>query len=181
MEDIEILSQMIKGAARVQLSVEYNKPRVILTEPREPDSTVIINNMPFDALIIKVDAFKSPDDIFNGNKGECKRADYVIISYEKKRIIYIEMKKSKDSWRQIVCQLRGARCFVVYCQEIGKAFWQEKDFLQNYKHRFVSISHTSIPKRKTRIERKSGKHDSPEKAMKVSWPNHLQFNHLAGT
>ncbi len=67
-----------------------------------------------------------------------------------------------------------------YCREVGKSFWKEQNFLKGYRHRFVSIGHTSIPKKKTRIARKAGKHDRPEKMLKIDWPHHLQFNHLAG-
>ena len=180
MPDKEILSQMIKNSALVQLQYEYDKPLVILSEPQMPDSKATIRNLPADAVVIKVDAFRSPDDIFNGNNGECKRADYVIISVEKKCIIYIEMKRTKDGWRQIVKQLLGAQCFVKYCQEIGRGFWNEKDFLKGYKSRFISIGHTSIAKKKTRITRNTEPHHTPETAMKIDWPNYLQFNQLAG-
>lgn len=180
MTDMEILSQMIKETARVELQKEYGNALVTLHEPQASDTSATIRNLPSDALVIKVDAFKSPDDIFNGSNGECKRADYVIISLEKKCILYIELKRTKDNWEQIVKQLIEAECFVKYCQEIGKSFWNENSFLHGYEHRFISIGHTSIAKRKTRITRNSSIHDSPDKAMKVDWPHYLQFNHLAG-
>lgn len=180
MPDLEILSQMIKDTALVPLQNEFGKPLVKLCEPQAPDSSATIRNLPTDAVVIKVDAFRSPDDIFKGENGECKRADYVIISAEKKCIIYIEIKRSKDGWSQIVKQLLGAQCFIKYCKEVGKGFWNENDFLSGYKSRFVSIGHTSIAKRKTRITRSAERHDAPDRAMKVDWPNYLQFNKLAG-
>lgn len=180
MPDMEILSQMIKDTAMVQLQNEYGKALVKLREPQTPDSSTTIRNLPADAVVIKVDAFRSPDDIFNGGYGECKRADYVIISATKKCIIYIEMKRTKDGWNQIVKQLLGAQCFIKYCQEVGKEFWNENEFLNGYKSRFISIGHTSIAKKKTRITRNAERHDTPDRAMKVDWPNCLQFNLLAG-
>jgi hypothetical protein len=177
---MNILSQMFKDAALVHLKEEYGMPLVELSEPQAPDSSVTIRNLPADALVIKVDAFRSPDDVFKGGNGECRRADYVIISVEKQCIIFIEMKRTKDEWNQIVKQLLGAQCFVKYCQEIGKAFWNDNEFLKGYKSRFISIGHTSIPKKKTRIIRNAGRHDTPNRAMKIDWPNHLQFNKLAG-
>lgn len=180
MLDIDILSQMIKPTALVNLQSEYGKKFAKLCEPQEPDSSATIRHLPTDAMVIKIDEFRSPDYIFNGANGECKRADYVIISAEKKCIIYIEMKRTKDSWNQIVKQLIGSQCFVRYCQEIGRGFWDERGFLSDYKSRFISIGHTSIAKSKTRITRHAGRHDTPEKAMKIDWPHYLQFNHLAG-
>lgn len=159
---------------------EYGKSFVKLSEPQAPDSIATIRNLPADAVVIKVDAFRSPDDVFNGGNGECKRADYVIISAERKCIIYIEMKRTKDKWSQIVKQLLGAQCFIKYCQEVGKGFWNEKEFLNGYNSRFICIGHTSIAKKKTRITRNAERHDTPNSAMKVDWPNYIQFSLLAG-
>ncbi len=79
----EILSQLIKKHALIELETEQSKkPRVTLKEPSAKYSFVIISNMPDDALVIKADEFESPSSIFNGKHGECKRADYVIISEE---------------------------------------------------------------------------------------------------
>lgn len=177
---MEILSQMIKETALVPLLDEYGKALVNLCEPQAPDSMATIRNLPPDAIVIKIDVFNSPDAIFKGEHGECKRADFVIISVEKKCIMYIEIKRTKDAWEQIVKQLKGAQCFVKYCQEIGRSFWGADKFLTGYKRRFISIGHTSIAKRKTRITRTAERHDSPDQAMKVDWPHYLQFNQLAG-
>ncbi|MFZ3016931.1 MAG: hypothetical protein WA056_00580 [Gallionella sp.] len=183
MPDLDILKQLIHPNAMVPLTVTYGKKSVELSEPQYPSSVVTVSNVPEDAIVIKVDSFKSPDAVFSNSKGECKRADYVIVSNanNKKRIIFIEIKATKDRENSIIKQLTGAKCFMLYCQAIGKEFWNQNDFLKDYKYRFVSIGHTSIAKRKTRIERKcSSIHDQPEKMLKIASPNHLQFNQLAG-
>jgi hypothetical protein len=95
MEDMEILSQLIRTAALVPLQDEYGKLFVKLNEPQIPDSFATIRNLPSDAMVVKVDSFRSPDDIFNGGNGECKRADYVIISAEKKCILMETAKLKK--------------------------------------------------------------------------------------
>jgi len=99
---------------------------------------------------------------------------------EKKCILYIEIKRTKDKWDKIVRQLMGAQCFIKYCQEVGKVFWNENSFLTGYENRFINIGHTSIARRKTRITRKEKRRDTPDRAMKIDWPNHLQFKQLAG-
>jgi hypothetical protein len=182
MQDLNVLTQLVKTTAQVPLEEEYGKHLARLTEPQAPDSEAIIRNIPEDAMVIKVDLFFSPDKIFNGNNGECKRCDYVIISPGKRCILYIEIKRTKDKggWKHIVEQLKGGQCFVSYCQTVGEHFWDKKDFLSGYKNRFICIGHTNIAKRKTRIDKQSKRHNTPDKAMKIDWPNHLQFNHLAG-
>ena len=104
----------------------------------------------------------------------------MLISPESRTILYVEIKRTRDGLEDIVKQLKGAQCFVQYCRDIGKAFWDEANFLQGYKHRYVSIGHTTLPKRKTRVERTAEKHDSPTKLLKINWPHHIQFNQLAG-
>ena len=128
MTEFEILNQLIKDAAKILPINENGKVSVTLNEPQTQDSSVVIVGIPPDAMIIKVDVFQSPDAIFFGSKGECKRADYVIVadSNGKKRILYIEMKKTKDSLKEVIQQLTGSRCFLRYCQEIGKSFWDDK-------------------------------------------------------
>lgn len=188
MSDIAILKEMIKDTATVQLEERQDGKRlnysVILTEPQDSYS-VTIDGMPNhdEVIIIKADTFVAPRAIFNCSKGECKRADFVIITDNgtEKTILCLEMKKRKGSNKTIIQQLTGAQCFVAYCKEIGKAFWNQQDFLKNYQYRFISISHISVPKKKTRNAPSTGTHDRPDRMMKISSPQDLQFARLAGT
>lgn len=151
MSDLDILNQMIKENAKAPLEDNYyNKKRVTLVEPQHPKSKVTIVGLPEQSVVIKADAFKSPDSIFNGRKGECKRADYIVVAEadDKKIILIIEMKATKDSEKEIILQLTGAQCVVAYLREVGKAFWGQSNFLDNFKYSFISIAHTSIPQTK---------------------------------
>jgi hypothetical protein len=182
MSDIDILQEMIKDTAKVA-PVEniYGKRKVALTEPQQSNSSVDISGLPDNAIAIKADAFMSPDTVFSGSKGECKRADFVIIADAngKKIIICIEMKATRKLEWEIIQQLKGAQCFISYCREIGRKFWNKGDFLNGYEYRFVSISHISINKKKTRIDRQRGVHNRPERMLKIHRPRRLQFNQLA--
>ncbi|WP_293089052.1 hypothetical protein [Okeania sp. SIO3B5] len=184
--DIDILKRMIQPRATVALESEYQKNIVKLTEDCD-NYTVTIYGMPNydEVIVIKVDTFSAPTTIFQGSRGECKRADFAIIAdiIEKgKFIVFIEMKRGKNTSKEkeIIQQLKGAKCFVEYCQAIGKSFWEKGDFLDNYKYRFVSIKNIKIPKSKTRYESKANIHDTPENMLKISSPHHIQFNHLIG-
>ncbi len=179
MSDMKILSQLFKETALVKPQKKNDKLSVKLSEPQSPGSIATIHNLPWDAIIIKGDKFRSPDSVFNGKRGECKRADFVIISEEKKCIIYIEMKRTKGGREKIVKQLMGAQCFVKYCTEIGKTFWKKNNFLRNYQSRFISIGRTGISKRGTRYSSKETLHDLPDQAMKINSPHSLQFNQIA--
>lgn len=179
-DDVEILTQLIKPAATVPLEKEYGKHFVTLREPQAPDSQVTVHNLPIDTIAIKVDAFTSPDAVFNGKHGECKRADYVLISPERRTVIYIEIKRTRDGFEDIVKQLKGAQCFINYCRDVGKMFWEESEFLRDYKERFVSIGHTTLAKRRTKVERTGSRHDRPSQALKIDSPHHIQFSQLAG-
>ncbi|MEO5363793.1 MAG: hypothetical protein H7838_09255 [Magnetococcus sp. DMHC-8] len=184
MDDRTILLQMIQDAACIKPEPHYEKHKVILTETQSSESSessVEILHVPTDTLVIRVDCFPPPDGIFNGNLGECKRADFAIISCEKNLIICIEMKLTKGDLTEIKQQLRGAECFMKYCQAIGKTFWNAPQFLDHCEYRFVAIQQTnvSIPKRPTKITKPASKHNSPDNPMKIDWPHSLTFKQLA--
>ncbi|WP_293138796.1 hypothetical protein [Okeania sp. SIO3I5] len=184
--DIFILKKMIQPTAIEKLESKYQKNIVELKEESD-NYSVTIHGMPDDqkVIVIKVDTFSVPKEIFQGSRGECKRADFVIIaniSKAEKFIVCIEMKggKKTSKEKEIIQQLKGAKCFVEYCQAIGKSFWEKEDFLDDYKYRFVSFKNIKIPKSKTRYESKANIHDTPEKMLKISSPHYVQFNHLIG-
>lgn len=180
-EDITVLSQMIKDTAKVSLRDNYGKKIVELVEPAQPDSQVTIYGLPDNAIVIKADKFRAPDAIFEGTQGECKRCDFLIVADtgSKRVIVFIEMKAEKGPRKEIVQQLKGAKCLIAYCGEIGKEFWNQRHFLDGYEERYVSIGHTRLAKKKTRLTRDVEKHNHPEHFMKIDWPNRLQFSHIA--
>lgn len=185
MSDIAILKEMIKESATVPLEEEQNGKRlnysVTLTEPQH-NYYVTINGMPNDDLVIviKADAFSAPTNIFTSSKGQCKRADFIIIADTptEKVIFCIEMKKTKDQKTKIIQQLTGAKCLVEYCKEIGKSFWNRQDFLDNYQYRFISIGHIRVPKGTTRSKPLTETHDHPDRMLIITNTNKLQFAHL---
>jgi hypothetical protein len=185
MSDIAILKAMIKDIATVSLEDHHSKKQVTLTEPPPANYFVTIHGMPDDdeVIIIKADSFSSPNAIFKGDCGECKRADFVIVAdvEPKKIILCIEMKAGSGGLeKEIIQQLKGAQCFVAYCREIGQLFWNQQDFLKDYVYRFVSIRNISISKQPTRISPKAVTHDRPDRMLKISSPHRLEFNYLVG-
>ncbi len=179
--DIEILHQMIVDEAKLELHEDYyGNSQVSLTEPQCPDSSVTITMLPNEIIVIDLDSFWSLDTMFKHEHGQCKRADFIIADGDRRAIIYIEMKKSKAPEHHIIQQLTGSHCFVSFCQKIGQAqaFWNQSNFLDDFEHRFVSISHTSIAKRPTRIRHKSGIHNRPERLLKLSSPAYLTMKQL---
>ncbi|VFM95532.1 MAG: hypothetical protein BECKG1743D_GA0114223_100901 [Candidatus Kentron sp. G] len=92
------------------------------------------------------------------------------------------MKVPKDPEGEIVQQLRGARCLVGYCREIGQTFWKSRGFLDGYQYRFIKIVPSSIDKRTTWEPPKTGTHDKPENMLKIRCARNyrLEFNQLAG-
>ena len=179
--DVEILSEMLDESALVKQRYSNNESMIELTESIGIGAkyTVSIKNPPSDALVIKADSFRVVARFFKCENDECKRADFVIISAKKKKIIYIELKRGKDKWNKIVSQLRGAYCLIRYCQSIGMEFWGKTDFLDDYDNRYIIIRRISISKRETRITKDTESNDSPEKAMKIDWPGDIQFDQIA--
>ncbi len=190
MFDFDILQDLIKTEALASVEDEYNKKIIVLEEPGNQQQSAYslkIRNVPDDIIAFKADAFPPPNNIFKNSKGECKRADYVVIASDDRAnwIVHIEMKSGKgDSEKEVEQQLRGAQCLVAYCRAIGQEFWQEPAFLEkkNYQQRFVIVKNIRVAKRPTLIEPKSGRHDRPEHMLKINAPanSNLQFKRLVG-
>jgi hypothetical protein len=178
----ELVDKMLADGARVRPERYYGKFKVTLLEPGSADSAATIFDLPEDAIVIRLDESIDLARIFRGAYGECKRADFIIVAErgDSVVIVYIEMKRSSDKRVEIVRQLQGARCFVHYMQTLGKAFAKHRTFLDSAKHRFVSIKHTGRRKRRTETARTGAVHDSPESALAISWPHHVEFAQLAG-
>ncbi len=192
MNDLDILRDLIKDEALAAIEEDYyqrasEKKIVFLEENSEGHAyTVKVHNVPGNVIAIKADVFKAASSIFKDNKGECKRADYVIIVNAESGnwIIYIEMKKGKpEGGEEIENQLKGAECFVAYCRAIGRSFWGSKDFLdeKDYQQLFVAIVGIGMDKRPTRWKRSSDKlHNTPGNMLRIRAPGNrgLQFNRL---
>lgn len=182
MNDFYILHQLLKEHAMIPLNQEKKNFSVELREPQANHKPVTITGIPENTVVIKVDKFPEPSAIYQGKKGECKRADFLIISEKNDNIylIYIELKKVKGSKKEIIQQFKGAQCFLAHMREVGKLFWDNKDFLKNYEQRFISINHIGKNKNPSRIERNPGNHDTPEKMMKIGYKGNLFFDHIKG-
>lgn len=132
--------------------------------------------------MIKTDVFEAPKSLFQGEKGECKRCDYFIISDTDKQkiILLIEMKAGKAIEKEVIQQLKGGKCLVKYCQQIGIEFWEEKDFLSEYDYRFISFKKINLAKKPTRKKKQQKLHNCPENMLKIDSPQILEFNKLIG-
>jgi hypothetical protein len=187
MSDIAILKEMFKANILEKLENRQEGTHEVysvkLKEPKD-DYFIIIDRMSNDneVIIINPEAFKAPTLLFNGNKYECKRSDFVIVDEKQKVILYIEMKRTKGSKKDVVAQLRGAKCFVSYCKEIGREFWKKEKFLDSYAHRFVVVDHidNKISKNRNRVTRQDIDtiHDRPEAVLSIPYRQNLKFDNL---
>jgi hypothetical protein len=181
MDCFELIGRLIRLEARISLTDNYGRSMAVLQEPG-CTSEAVIYNVPNGAIVVKLDANLDIGKLFCGSYGECKRSDFLVIAEKDSKIIFlhIEMKLTRANAGDIEHQLRGSHCFVQYMREIGKAFAKHNTFLTQAVHRFVSIRHTGPRKRKTKIERSSGQNNLPERAMKISSPNHVEFANICG-
>ena len=186
MPHITILKEMLKETALVPLEDHpYGKgtKQVLLVE--KGLYSVSIKGLPSEdqVVVFKTDDYPAPIHIFNGDKGECKRADFVIICNTEtiKIVLFIELKakSSTSTTKHVIQQLKGSQCVVKYSQEIGKLFWNST-FLNDFQYRFVCLRDINIPKRQTRACKALTMHDCPENMLKINSPHHLQFRELIG-
>ena len=190
MSDFNILRDLIRDDAKVAVEYQYGKKIIILKESgdqQQAEYSLNLRDVPDDIFVFKADAFPPPKSFFKDSKNECKRADFVVIASDNRTnwIVYIEMKSGRNSSKkEIEQQLRGAQCLVAYCRAVGQEFWTDPGFLdkRSYKQRFISIKNVGIQKRPTREKPSSGRHDKPERMLKISAParGNLRFKNLVG-
>jgi hypothetical protein len=180
--DTKILRQLFKPSAQVEAIINcHGKREVTLAEPLQPNSDVKICYLPGDAVIVNVDKFEGPHHVFNCDTGVCKRADYVIISESHHSILYIELKSASHRSSDVVKQLIGAKCFISYCKEVVRLFWDKNNFMDGYSERFVSFVEIAASQRPVSSQ-PSPIHDSPSAFLKIKRPNRSfqNFNKLFG-
>ncbi|ETI62598.1 hypothetical protein D104_01095 [Marinomonas profundimaris] len=175
---MDVLNQMIKDIAKISLQDHYDRKKVVLIEHGTTDSSLELHNVPNDAIVIDIDSNFNNGKIFSNSKGECKRADYIIVSEEKKVVVFIEMKKGASDTSDIIKQLKGSFCLFKYCQIVASDFFGQADFMSSYSLRFVAFKHVNLEKRKTRITRYTASHDKPEDLMRISWASTIQFTKI---
>ena len=178
MPDMTLLKAMLKDTAQIAIQDHYARKKVVLIEHDTEGSRLEIYNIPEDSLVIDVDASLDIRNLINTTNGACKRADYLIISQEKKLVLFIEMKKGNPKTSDIIKQLKGSLCVFKYCQAIAGQFFDTEDFLDDYKMRFVAFKNVNLTKNKTKIDKMSNDHNTPETLMKVSWAKTIQFNKI---
>jgi hypothetical protein len=183
MDDLQILRELLREDVQLTLDRHYNRYKLRLDEPQQSEVIVEIHNVPENCLVIKGDAFVPPTAVFQNSRGECKRADYIIIVDDDhtQAILCLELKTGRGDSDEIIQQLKGAACFVAYCREIGRAFWQKSDFLtpDQYQTRYISLVQTRLDKQPTR-HKQPPNHDHPERPLKLSGRRPLQFRQLVG-
>ena len=184
MNDIQILQEMLNPDTQVRLQSGQGRPSVQLTDSQS-GMTVEIKGLPHNSIVIRAEDFENPLTIFNGSKGERKRADFVIVSNdgnERKWIICIETQEMDSKLAShVVQQLKGAYCFVSYCKCIGKSFWESEEFLDGYQYRFVSITDLNFnrSRRRTQPFHSVGElHNRPEVYLKISRVTTIYFRNL---
>ncbi len=151
--------------------------QVVLTEIDKLDGSIVsevtISDLPDDTFIFKVDeAFPEQTKFFNDINGVRKRADYIILSQneDKKRAIFIEMKRTKDSENGIHAQLRGASCVLDYCKAVLLRFLGEETMLNGFEERYVSFGghqHKRLTGLDSATNRNAPLNDSPENMQKL--------------
>ena len=173
MSDLDVLQELINERALVPLEkTPYGKKTVDLVECDRQGKvlySIKIKGVPDDTVVVKTDMFHSPKGIFTCRRGECKRADYVIIANSDTAnfIVHVEMKEGKGNTGEIVNQLKGSECFISYLRAIVSRFWQQSKFLDQYENRFVTFREIRSRKSPTRKSRPPVLHNVPGKMFKI--------------
>lgn len=149
----EILLELLSDNATALIVKKHRKYSVTFIEKSDEKSDeklyeFELSQIPEDSIVIKCDTFPNLGEdgskFFKGDNGECKRADYVLISESEKVIMLFEFKKSnKSSTKKDKClQLKGAKCVVDYCKIIAESFLGTRNIFDGFQYKYYIIYHT---------------------------------------
>ena len=176
MNDIKLLEVLFGDKLIKSESGQYGKPCIKLEEEAKDNSySITIIQVPENATAIKTDSFPDLQDFFNcsSETGQCKRADFAIITDDK--LIFIELSTTKKTKTEVVQQLKGSQCVIEYCQSIGDKFYKTPSFLKDCDSYFVSIYNIGANKKASIT---LAKNNTPDKFRKISSSHRLQFKDL---
>ncbi len=179
MSEFDVLDELFRPSARIPIDATQTRPRITLTEPQMPQSSVEIVNVPSDLIAVNLDDNFHLDSIFQSETGRgfCKRSDYLLISVQHRCALFLEMKTSNASSSDLRKQFQGGECFLDFCDSIVKSFFDE-DFLSNYVKRFAALLDTVTAKRPTQ-EKRPPLNDAPATMLRLKGQKRIQFNQLA--
>ena len=185
MADLDVVRDLISDRVLVLTEHDEHGRNVLVLNERESQGrcSLTIRRVPDGTVAIRAEELAEPR--FRGDRGENRRADFVIVASTTKKswLVYIEMARGKKALNEVQQQLMGARCIVAYCRAIAREFWQEQEFLRerDYQQRFVSVGAIGINKRPTR-HRQRDMHDKPDSLLRIGAPGRgvLSFGDLVG-
>lgn len=101
--------------------------------------SVDLMDIPDDSIVLKMDTYQQPSTLFRGNKGENRRCDYVVITNIENRdvLLFIELKSSSLSNKEVQQQFMGAECAIDYCNSALKRFHKQDGYFDSFEKRFV--------------------------------------------
>ena len=179
MSDRDVLADIIHPDAVINLAEQYKgRFSVVLYESKAPDSKLTIRGCPSDCLVLNLDSAFDNTRLFNGANGVSKRADFMLISEEKKKVIFIEMKRSGSPNSDIIKQLTGSLCVFEYFKSVLQNFFQSKTHFSDYSLHFISAKHTTLNKGNTKIVKNGKCNNTPKNLLELSHTQSIEFNML---
>jgi hypothetical protein len=141
------------------LSFTENSPDAKLCKMR-------VRGVPEDSILLKLQLFPPPAEVFKPAFGKRCRCDYILISSRNEGlwVIFIEMKSKEFDKSHIRQQFKGADCFLTYCNAVAEKFHDAKITSCNIQHRYVVFftdHHTKTP---IMSKNRSFPHAAPEHA-----------------
>jgi hypothetical protein len=83
-------------------------------DPKAKLRKIVIRDVPEGSLLLKMQRYAEPHDVFKSTKGEWKRCDYIVLTLSGNDlyVLFIEMKSLRPDKRDAIPQFKGADCFI---------------------------------------------------------------------
>jgi hypothetical protein len=137
-------------------------------DPNAKLRKIVIRDVPEGSLLLKMQQYAGPHNVFKSTKGECKRCDYIVLTLSKNDlyVLFIEMKSSSPDNRDTIPQFKGADCFMTYCRAVAETFHDVAVSSCSSEKRYILFYVNRSNKRSMSHRPMKVVHSSPENMMK---------------
>ncbi len=173
-------------------------PCILLQEAKNEDSQLLLINVPDDIVVLKGDSFmpllleKTEKDgrhyrgtsFFRYETGASKRADFILLDVAGRKVVFLELKSSKETEEYIQAQLVGAHAVLDYVRRVvahHHGLRLEEFIGKGFSLRFAGICKIgyALRKRTTKFQI-SGRGDSAQNFLRISGTSELHYHMLCG-
>ncbi|VTM25002.1 Uncharacterised protein [Stutzerimonas stutzeri] len=171
------------------IAMPYSQYKFILKEITEQQEyEVMLLNVPVNSILLRLDENKfDVSGIFNSSisnvyEGICKKADYILIDNDNRKVHFIELKLGNSfTKKEITQQLIGAECIFQYINHLIANYCKNKNWdreapFSDYIYNYIAICNIKVIRKAS--YHKNSNSTSPQEFLRIDNANNISYKRL---